>query len=100
MQGCPVVEEVSRKRKLVEDGVAVLVSSSSTAAQRFVREDLSATLTTCDGCKQMLDRQMAAMAEMRRNSVMTDVVLRGSSLEDPSTRWPADQSVNHGWSPV
>ena len=62
----PVVEEVSRKRKLVEDGVAVLVSSSSTAAQRFVGEDLSATLTTCDGCKQMLDRQMAAMQNVKK----------------------------------
>ena len=61
-----VVNEVSRKRKLVEDGVAVLVSGSSTAAQRFVGEDLNVTLTTREGCKQMLDRQMAAMQNIKK----------------------------------
>ena len=56
--------EVSRKRKLVEKGVEALAGQSE--AQRFVGEDLRATLATSEGCKQMLDRQMAAMQDTKK----------------------------------
>ena len=61
----PGQNEVTRKRKLVEEGVEKLLSGA-TESQKFVGEDLRITLATSEGCKQMLDRQMAAMQDVKK----------------------------------
>lgn len=79
----PARELAQRKRKLIDESIATL-SGSATAGHRVVGEDLDTMLASTEGCKRLLDRQMATMQELKKEKELaTECTNELSSETEP-----------------